>query len=97
MRGPFRVSIAERNPVLETVVRDGVDGLLVDPDPASIAGAICRLLEDPPLARATGAAGAAKVEQHYRWSSAADRLSQLYADLVHRNASFETRAKNIRS
>jgi glycosyltransferase involved in cell wall biosynthesis len=89
--------IAERIPVLETVVGDGVDGLLVDPNPTSIAGAICRLLADPPLARAMGEAGAAKVEQQYRWSSAADRLSRLYADLVHRTASSETPAKTIRS
>jgi glycosyltransferase involved in cell wall biosynthesis len=77
--------IAERIPVLETIVGDGVDGILVDRHPASIARAICRLLADPPLARAMGEAGAAKVERQYRWSSAADRLSQLYADLLQRN------------
>ena len=79
MRKPV---IAQRIPVLETVVQDGVDGLLVDPHPTSIAEAICRLLADPPLARALGEAGAAKVEQHYCWSTAAERLGVLYADLI---------------
>jgi len=37
---------------------DGVTGLLVDPlDPEDVAGAVCRLLLDPGLARRMGAAG----------------------------------------
>jgi glycosyltransferase involved in cell wall biosynthesis len=74
--------IAGRIPVLETVVDDGVDGVLVDHDPTSVAAAISRLRGDPHRARSMGAAGAAKVKQRYQWSIAADRLSRLYAELT---------------
>jgi glycosyltransferase involved in cell wall biosynthesis len=79
--------IAERIPVLETVIDDGVDGVLVDHDRTSVAAAICRLLGDPRQAKSMGAAGAAKVKQRYRWSTAADRLSRLYVELIHRQTS----------
>lgn len=76
--------IAERIPVLETIVDDGIDGILVDHDHTSVAAAVCRLLEDPHQAKLMGAAGAVKVRQRYRWSTAADRLSHLYTDLIQR-------------
>ena len=44
---------------------DGVDGLVVDHDPAAISGALSRLLDDPGLARRLGAAGREKVLREY--------------------------------
>ncbi|MEM7274717.1 MAG: glycosyltransferase family 4 protein [Actinomycetota bacterium] len=45
---------------LTELVDDGVTGLIVDPDPAAMAAAITRLLEDPTLAARLGLAGHAK-------------------------------------
>jgi glycosyltransferase involved in cell wall biosynthesis len=48
------------------IVRDGVDGLLVDPDDASaLAAAIVRLLRDPELRRRMGDAGRARVAERF--------------------------------
>ncbi|MGI8754528.1 MAG: glycosyltransferase [Acidimicrobiales bacterium] len=38
-------------------VEDGVTGLVADPDPVSVGGALARLVADPALARRLGAAG----------------------------------------
>lgn len=48
------------------VVRDGTDGLLVAPrDPAALAEALARVLEDPILADRLGAAARARVENSF--------------------------------
>lgn len=49
-------------------VRDGETGFLVPPeDPAAVAEAVCRLLEDPGLAQRIGAAGRRAVETYFNW------------------------------
>jgi glycosyltransferase involved in cell wall biosynthesis len=49
-----------------TVVRDGVTGLVVQPDdPAALAAAIAQLLRDQDLRRQFGAAGRALIESEY--------------------------------
>ena len=48
------------------IVRDGVDGVLVDPgDPRALAGAIVRLLRDGDLRRRMGEAGRAHVRERF--------------------------------
>jgi len=48
------------------LIRDGLDGLLVDPeDPREIAGAVSRLLVDPELAARLGAAGRERVRRNF--------------------------------
>lgn len=57
------------------VVRDGVDGLLVPPrDPAAIAAAVCRLIEDPELRKKMEISAA----ERYRTVFSLDRLAKEY-------------------
>jgi phosphatidyl-myo-inositol dimannoside synthase len=59
-------------------VRDGETGFVVNGrDVAAVTQKITRLLEDPELARAMGAAGRAWVEKEWRWESKATRLGEL--------------------
>jgi glycosyltransferase involved in cell wall biosynthesis len=65
----------------ETVV-DGETGFLVEPrDPAALATNVIRLLQDPALRARMGAAGRARVEEHFsadvtaaRFQAQIDRL-----------------------
>jgi D-inositol-3-phosphate glycosyltransferase len=69
---------------LRTIVEDGGTGFLVEPrDPTAFAAAIGKLLGDPGLAAAMGAAGAVRAGE-FTWSTAAARLRRLYADLTSR-------------
>lgn len=61
-------------------LRTQVQCLLAD-DPASFAGAVLRLLDDPAFGRQLGAAGRALVRAHYDWSTIVPRLDSLYQDL----------------
>jgi glycosyltransferase involved in cell wall biosynthesis len=63
-----------RLPVLETLIDDGVDGLLVAPSDESIARAILALVSDPARATRLGLAGAAKVRRDFRWTESAARV-----------------------
>jgi D-inositol-3-phosphate glycosyltransferase len=69
---------------LRTIVADGRTGFLVEPrDPSAFAVAVDRLLADPALAEAMGAAGAER-SRDFTWSTAAARLRRLYTDLTSR-------------
>jgi phosphatidylinositol alpha-1,6-mannosyltransferase len=55
---------------------DGVTGHLVDgPNVEQVADVIAGLLEDPPRARAMGAAGRSRVERSFTWPRAASQLA----------------------
>lgn len=61
-----RAVVATRVGGIPDIVEDGVEGLLVPPrDPAALAAAIGRLLDDPELRRRLGEAGRAKVERSF--------------------------------
>ena len=56
-------------------VRDGETGILVDPEePQAVAAGVNRLLADPSLRRALGAAGRRAVETYYNWDRVAKDL-----------------------
>lgn len=60
------------------VVTDGVDGFTVDPhDPAAIARAVRRLLDDPALRQAFGQHGRDKVALEYSDAAFAERLRRI--------------------
>jgi len=60
-------------------VTHGVSGLLVpERDPAALAAAICRLLDDPELCRRMGRAGRERIEREMNWQSVARRLVEIY-------------------
>jgi phosphatidylinositol alpha-1,6-mannosyltransferase len=64
-------------------LRDGETGLFCEPgDPDSLAESICRLLEKAELARHVSLQGQRQVERDYRWDSVAERMGELYDELL---------------
>jgi glycosyltransferase involved in cell wall biosynthesis len=65
------------------IVRDGVDGLLVERrDATGLAAAILRLLDAPEFARSAGASGAARARDVYRIDRTVERYFELYARMT---------------
>jgi glycosyltransferase involved in cell wall biosynthesis len=65
------------------LVRDGDTGLLVPPgDPAALAGAVARVLDDPDMAGRLGAAGAEVVRAGYSLESMVRRTEALYDEVL---------------
>jgi glycosyltransferase involved in cell wall biosynthesis len=83
-------ALALERPVVATtvggipeIVAHGESGLLVPPsDPAAMAEAILRLLDDPTTAAAYGAAGRRTVEARYSLDAMAARFTALYEELA---------------
>jgi glycosyltransferase involved in cell wall biosynthesis len=64
------------------VVQDGVNGLLVPPaDAVALENAIERLAESEPLRHKLGSAAREAMKQH-EWSSAAQKLEELFLNVV---------------
>jgi phosphatidylinositol alpha-mannosyltransferase len=78
--------VASRLPGFELVMRDGVDGLMVDrpDDEAGFAAALDRLLDDPELCKTMGAAGRQRALSTFAWPVVADELEALYHELLER-------------
>jgi glycosyltransferase involved in cell wall biosynthesis len=65
------------------VVRPNVTGLLVPPkDPAALAKALGRLIDNPALRSQFGRAGREYVASHYDWRDNAKQMESIYASLV---------------
>ena len=78
--------VASRLPGFEFVMRDGIDGVMVDraDDELGFAAALDRLLDDPELARRMGASGRARAVSTFAWRIVADELEALYDELLTR-------------
>jgi glycosyltransferase involved in cell wall biosynthesis len=77
-----RPIVASDLPALREILRDGENALLVAPgDPAALAGAIRRLLEDPALGARLAAAARADVAE-YGWDRRAARLEALLDEVT---------------
>jgi glycosyltransferase involved in cell wall biosynthesis len=78
--------VASRLPGFELVMRDGVDGLMVErpDDEAGFAAALDRLLDDPELCKTMGAAGRQRALSTFAWPVVADELEALYHELLER-------------
>lgn len=64
-------------------VEDGRTGLLVPPrNPAALAGAICRTLEDAELAARLGRAGQCRIAEHFSLERAVNETERLYLTLL---------------
>lgn len=75
--------VATRVSGSEDIISDGVDGLLVEPEqPAALAWALRRVIEDPELAQRLGAAGRATVVRDYRLRHVAEQCVALYRRLL---------------
>jgi glycosyltransferase involved in cell wall biosynthesis len=83
-------AMAAGRPVVATTVggvpeavRDGIEGLLVEPgDPAALAAALGRVLDDPGLADSMGAAGRRRVLEEYSPDAVATRIGDLYEEVL---------------
>lgn len=65
------------------IVRDGLEGLLVPArDGAALAGAIRRLLDDPPLRRRLGQAGVARVQAEFTIERHVVRTLEVYEQVL---------------
>ncbi len=65
------------------IIRDGETGLLVPPaDPAALAGAILRLLDDPGLARRLGESGRRDIPPAFTLERMVAETERLYLDLA---------------
>ncbi|MBI2494053.1 MAG: glycosyltransferase family 4 protein [Candidatus Rokubacteria bacterium] len=92
--GSIREALACERPVIATavegmpeLVRDGETGLLVPPrDPAALAAAIRRVLDDPTGAHALARAGRKRVEAHFSLRAKLDATEALYRRLLDRRA-----------
>lgn len=75
--------VASRKGPGPEVIEDGVSGLLCDPhDPASIAAAVCRVLDDATLRRRLGAAARDRALGHFSAVDAAERNERFYRACV---------------
>jgi starch synthase len=69
------------------VVDDGRTGLLVPPsDPAALAAALNRLIDDPGLARQMGVAGRARAVADFSWKAIAEQTVALYEEVLTRHS-----------
>ncbi|HEY6333531.1 MAG TPA: glycosyltransferase family 4 protein, partial [Blastocatellia bacterium] len=85
------VAVAEGG-VRETI-KDGVNGFLVDPEPAAIARASTRLLQNPDLTRQIGQQAAAHVQQIWDVESSVDRLEAHLLEVASRQRNQAKMAK----
>jgi glycosyltransferase involved in cell wall biosynthesis len=69
-------------PAVSDVIDDGVDGFLVDQQPAEIAERLSWLIERPDEAARMGEAGRRKVAARYSWPALAAATERIYAALV---------------
>ena len=70
-------------PLWRTIVEDAGCGLTVDPlDPQAIAGAMRWILDHPAEAEVMGQRGREAVEKYYNWETEADKLVNLYKNLL---------------
>lgn len=75
--------VASRVGGMPEIVQDGRCGRLVEPDdPAQLAEAIERLLDDHASARQMGRAGRQRVTEQFTWQSVADRVIGVYRSLL---------------
>lgn len=68
------------------IVRDGLEGILVPPrDPAALAGAVGRLINDPGLRADLGRAGVARIEADFTIERYIKRTLEVYAAASNRS------------
>jgi glycosyltransferase involved in cell wall biosynthesis len=74
------VGVAEGG--IRETIEDGVNGFLVDPEPAALARAAARLLQDSSLARQMGENAAAHVQRKWNVGLSIDRLETCLQNVV---------------
>jgi glycosyltransferase involved in cell wall biosynthesis len=77
-----RPVIGCRIPAVAEVISSGVDGFLVDQQPAPIADRIIQLVLDSSMADKMGKAGLQKVTGRYTWERLAEKTELVYRQLI---------------
>ena len=78
-----RAIVATRVGANDQLLRDGDDGLLIDPDdPNALTAAIQRLLNDPKLARRLGASARQRASESFSRNAMCRRFEDLYEGLA---------------
>jgi glycosyltransferase involved in cell wall biosynthesis len=86
-------AVVSNFPLWRRIVEDNDCGFCVDPtDPMAVRDAIRWLLDHPREADAKGRNGRRAVERQYRWEPEADRLLELYEEVL-RDGGSQTRRK----
>lgn len=81
--GASRPVVASRVSAIPEIILDGETGVLVPPrDPAALAAAVVRLLNDPALARRMGQAGRRRLEDEFTVDAMVHRTAELYRSLL---------------
>jgi len=81
--------VATRVSGSEDIISDGVNGLLVEPEqPAEMAKALRRIIEDTSLAQRLGQAGRATVVRDYQLITVVERCLELYRHLLTKDKTF---------
>lgn len=71
-------------PAVAELVHQGIDGLLVEQEPAAVAAAVSTLLADPARARQMGEAGRREVQQRYSWPLLANMTEAAFESALQR-------------
>jgi len=81
--------VASRLPGFEFVMRDGIDGLMIDrvDDEQAWVNALNRLLDDAALRESMGQAGRGRALDTFAWPLVVDRLEALYDEILQRKQS----------
>jgi glycosyltransferase involved in cell wall biosynthesis len=80
--------VATRVSGSEDLISDGVNGLLVEPEqPAEMAQALRRIIENTELAQRLGSEARATVVRDYQLITIVERCLELYSRLLHRETS----------
>jgi glycosyltransferase involved in cell wall biosynthesis len=74
--------VATRRGMLPELVRDGVDGILVEETPESLSQAFLRLIRDAGTREAMAAAAREGAVERFAFSRYAERLESIYEDLL---------------
>jgi len=86
-----RPVVACRGEGIADVIADGETGVLVEPkDVDSLTNALGKLLDDQAYARRLGEAGKALVARSFTWQQSAEKLCQLYEELMRGGANGPT-------
>jgi glycosyltransferase involved in cell wall biosynthesis len=74
--------IATRRGILPEMVNDGVEGIIIDPDPKSLANAVVRLAGSPDLVKTLGENALKKAHERYSLRRQAENTEKLYQEIL---------------
>lgn len=79
--------IATRRGILPEMVNDGVEGIIIDPDPKSLANAMIRLASSPELVKTLGENALRKAHERFSLRRQAENTEKLYQEILRASSS----------